>query len=120
MDTQVKVGPFDVQAEYLRSYFEPKNNTPSNDTIADGFYITTGYYIVPKQFQAILRWETFDPHEGRADDRTDVWTFGLNYYIKGDDLKLMANYLLGSQSPGTADGRRDGRGRVLLRAQMMF
>ena len=120
VDTQVKVGPFDVQAEYLRSYFEPKNNTPSNDTIADGFYITTGYYILPKQFQAILRWETFDPHEGRADDRTDVWTFGLNYYLKGDDLKLMANYLLGSQSPGTADGRRDGRGRVLLRAQMMF
>ncbi len=115
-DTQVKVGPFDVQAEYLRSYFKPSNNTPSDTVIADGFYVLGGYYIIPKSLQAILRYETFDPHVGREGNSTDVWTFGLNYYIKGDDLKLMANYLLGDHS----GGQKDKQGRLLLRVQVVF
>ncbi len=116
VDSQVKFGPFDFQAEYLRSYFEPGNDTPSRSLIADGFYLLGGYYIVPKTLQGIIRYESFDPNVGGNGNSTDVWTLGLNYYIKGDDLKLMANYLLGDK----AGGQEDGRGRLLLRVQVVF
>lgn len=115
LDTQVKVGPFDFQAEYLRNRFEPDNSTPANGFEADGFYVLGGYFILPKYLQAVIKFEGFDPDKGEAGNTTEVWTFGLNYYVKGDDLKLMANYLYGDQ-----DGVGEGKGRLLLRAQVMF
>jgi phosphate-selective porin OprO/OprP len=115
LDTQLKVGPFDVQAEYLRNRFEPDNSTPANGFEADGFYVLGGYYILPNSLQAVIKFEGFDPDKGEAGNSTEVWTFGLNYYIKGDDLKLMANYLYGDQ-----DGVGEGKGRLLLRAQVIF
>lgn len=115
LDTQVKVGPFDVQAEYLQNRFEPDNSTPANGFEAAGWYVLGGYYVVPKYLQAVLKFEGFDPDKGEAGNSSEVWTFGLNYYIKGDDLKLMANYLYGDQ-----DGVGEGKGRMLLRAQVMF
>lgn len=116
IDTQVKIGLFDLQAEYLRNRFEPDNSTPANGFEADGWYVLGGYYVLPKHLQAVVRFESFDPRRGVDGNSTDVWTFGLNYYIKGDDLKLMANYLLGDH----AGGQHDGRGRLLLRAQVIF
>lgn len=115
IDTQVKFGPFDLMAEYLRNRFEPNNSVPANGFEADGWYVMGAYYVVPKYLQTVIKFETFDPDNGVDGNTTDVWTFGLNYYIKGDDLKLMANYLLGDQ-----DGVRGHKGRLLLRAQVMF
>ena len=115
LDTQVKVGLFDLQAEYLRNRFEPGNSTPANGFEADGWYVLGGFYVVPKYFQTVVKYETFDPDSGVNNNTSDVWTFGLNYYIKGDDLKLMANYLYGDQ-----DGVGEGKGRLILRAQVMF
>jgi phosphate-selective porin len=115
LDTQVKVGPFDFQAEYLRNRFEPDNNTPANGFEADGWYVLGGYFVVPKYLQAVVKFENFDPNKGLDGNTSDVWTFGLNYYIKGDDLKLMANYLYGDQA-----GVEERKGRLILRAQVMF
>ena len=115
LDTQVKVGLFDLQAEYLRNRFQPGNSTPANGFEADGWYVLGGFYVVPKYFQTVVKYETFDPDSGVNNNTSDVWTFGLNYYIKGDDLKLMANYLYGDQ-----DGVGEGKGRLILRAQVMF
>jgi phosphate-selective porin OprO/OprP len=112
LDTQVKVGLFDFQAEYLRNRY---NSTPANGFEADGWYVLGAYYVVPQYLQAVVKYETFDPDSGVNNNTSDVWTFGLNYYIKGDDLKLMANYLYGDQ-----DGVGEGKGRLLLRAQVMF
>ncbi len=115
VDTQVKFGPIDFAAEYLRNRYEPDNSVPGNGFEADGWYVMGAYYVLPKYLQAVVRFETFDPYKGVDGNTTDVWTFGLNYYIKGDDLKLMANYLLGDQ-----DGVRGHKGRLLLRAQVVF
>jgi phosphate-selective porin OprO and OprP len=115
IDTQAKVGPFDFQAEYIRNRFEPDNSAPANGLESDGWYVLGGYYIVPKHLQAILRFENFDPDRGVHGNTSDVWTFGLNYYIKGDDLKIMANYLYGDQA-----GIEERKGRLLLMAQVIF
>lgn len=48
--------------------------------------------------------------QGRA-----CWTFGCNYRVKGDDLKLALNYLV-AKAPGPAANA----GRVLARVQVAF
>ena len=74
----------------LRNRYEPDNSTPANGFEADGWYVLGAYFIVPKYLQAVVRFENFDPDKGLSGNTSDVWTFGMNYYIKGDDLKLMA------------------------------
>jgi len=114
-DTQVKFGLFDLQAEYIHSRFEPNNSTPANGFEADGWYVLGGYFVVPTYLQAIVRFENFDPNRDMDGNTSDVWTFGLNYYVKGHDLKLMANYLYGDQA-----GVDERKGRLLLMTQVMF
>lgn len=63
----------------------------------------------------LVKYETFDPNRDLAGNSSDVWTFGLNYFLKGDDLKLSLNYLLGD-----AAGARDDQGRVIARMQLVF
>jgi phosphate-selective porin OprO/OprP len=61
-------------------------------------------------------YDVYDPNTSVAGNTTQEWTFGLNYFIKGDDLKLSLNYLLGDQ-PGDGLGYR---GRLLARMQIVF
>lgn len=78
VDTQVKFGLFDLQAEYLRNRYEPDNDIPANGFETDGWYVLGGYYILPKYLQAVVRFEVFNPQLNVDGDSSDVWTFGLN------------------------------------------
>jgi phosphate-selective porin OprO and OprP len=117
VDTQLKVGRFDVFAEYLNAYVKP---TSGSSFHADGWYAGATYYFIPKYLQGLVRFETFNPRTSVAGDSTDVWTFGLNYYIKGDDIKLMVNYLLGDRAASGAFEADDNEGRLLTRVQIIF
>jgi phosphate-selective porin OprO and OprP len=114
-DSQLKIGRFDLQAEYLQSHFEPNNKIPQASFEGRGFYVMGGYYILPNKLQAILAYDLFDPNTSTAGNATQEWTFGLNYYIKGDDIKLMANYIVGDQP-----GNPSWEGRLLMRVQLAF
>ena len=112
IDTQVQVGPFDFWAEYLRAKFE---QSLGRDSDAEGWYVQGAYFVVPKRVQALLKFDTFDPNSDIGGNSTDTWTFGVNYYIKGDDLKIQLNYLL-SDIPGTFE-QQD---KILVRLQAVF
>jgi len=78
----------------------------------EGFYIATGYRISEsvwkdsapgwlKNFEFALRYEQFEnilvadlvASNSRTDTfATDVWTAGINYYIKGNNAKIQINY----------------------------
>lgn len=94
IDGSLRVGPFEVAAEYLSETVRPRGSRPyafsSFDT--DGYYVTGSYFILPKKLQVMTKWETFDPGQRENDDLQSI-TGGLNYYIKGDDLKVMADYV---------------------------
>ncbi len=91
---------FDVRAEYMTG-----KTTGDRDKIR-GFYIMPSYYFVPGQFQAVFRYENVKGDDGvnlganryadrvpglyRAGNKYDAFYLGLNYYIHGDNLKLMA------------------------------
>jgi hypothetical protein len=66
-------------------------------------------------------WESFDPGHAVNDDLHSI-TAGVNYYIHGDDLKLMADYIhtwsdFRSNHPQFGADQFD---EVFLRLQLIF
>lgn len=104
-DTQLTAGPFELWAEYLAS---------SATVDAGGGYIQAAYYLIPKRLQAAARWERFDPNTALGPDTTTGTWLGLNYHLKGNDLKLQLFYF-GTDSPGL-----ENQHKVVARVQTVF
>ncbi len=115
VDTQLETGPFFLWAEYLRNHLEPTDAKPFANFDTDGWYVEAGVFLVPKKLQAVARYETFDPSRRVSGDDVSTDTVGLNYYIKGNYLKLQLNYLR-TDLPGNADIQN----KIILRLQAWF
>ena len=111
-DAQLTLGRCDFAAEYLHTI---SNRLTGADTTADGWYASAGYFVVPKTLQAIVRFESSTASLRAPNTTSTEWVFGLNYYLKGDDIKLVANYLLGDPA-----GPLSHEGRFLGRLQIAF
>jgi hypothetical protein len=117
VDTQLRIGPFDLWAEYLQLNLEPDapaGLSSDNDFRAQGWYVQGGYYFLPK-WQALVRYEEYDPTDQVPDNTTRTWTFGLNYWIRGSSLRAGINYLL-MEVPGV-DGLQN---KILVLMQAAF
>ncbi len=115
LGSQLHLGRWDVMAEFLRTRYRPADRLPAASVQADGWYAQAGYFVVPAVLQAIGKYETFDPDLGLSGNSTSTWTAGLNWLIKGDDLKLQLNWL-----QTRTDGRPGQDDRLLLRMQVIF
>jgi hypothetical protein len=60
--------------------------------MTDGFYVTGAYFLVPKKLQAVVQWQYLNPGQKGNDSLYSILG-GINYYIRGDSLKLMVNYI---------------------------
>jgi hypothetical protein len=88
---------------------------------ATGWYVQGAYYIIPARLQAAVRWDELDPGQLPNDGIHSI-TGGLNYYIHGDDLKLMANYIhtWSDYRAANPDLGQQQFNEVILRLQLMF
>lgn len=77
-----------IQGEYL--FRKQEQILGLSDKDAEGWYILAAYYFLPK-LQAAVRYEQYDPDRDISQDREDMLTLGLNYFVN-DNLKLQANY----------------------------
>lgn len=109
------LGLLDLSAEVLRVRYHPANRFPASSFTAQGFHVTATYFLLPKQLQAVLRHEQFDPNLSCGGDSTENWVAGFNYFIKGDDLKLMVDYVFGRAASLPHD-----HGRLLTRFQVLY
>jgi len=125
VDGWIEIGPFDVIGEYLQEHVEGRTvgGTPPafNNFTTDGFYVTGAYYLIPKKLQAVVQWQFLNPGQ-KGNDGIPSILGGLNYYIRGDDLKLMFNYIhtwsdFREANPEFGEDQFD---EVLLRMQAMF
>src|SRR5213079_2302893 len=61
VDAWLRLGPFDLIGEYLEEYVNGRtvNGVPPGfaDFTTNGYYITAGYFLIPKKLQAVVRWE---------------------------------------------------------------
>jgi phosphate-selective porin len=96
VDAWLTVGPFDLIGEYLAEDVDGrtvngvapgfKNFDPS------GWYVQGSYFIIPKKLQGVVKWEALEPDQVDNDNIHSI-TAGLNYYIHGDSIKVMADYV---------------------------
>jgi phosphate-selective porin OprO and OprP len=125
VDAWLKLGPFDLIGEFLQERVQPRTvpgATPAfSKFTTDGFYVTGAYFLIPKKLQLAARWEHLNPGQ-KGNDGISSITGGLNYYIRGDDLKLMVNYIhtwsdFREANPEFGEDQFD---EVIGRVQLMF
>jgi phosphate-selective porin len=130
-DLSFNLGGFDLVAEYLQEQIRASGTTalvtPASGLgtlgqfTTQGYYVQGSYYFWKKKLQLIGRWESFNPGQAANDDIYSA-PAGLNYYIKGNDLKLMLDYIhtwsdLRRNNPGLGQAEFN---QVLARMQLMF
>lgn len=71
---------------------------------SEGYYGTLAYTITPK-LQAVARYDKFNPNKAAANNIRTEYTAGLNYFVKGQALKLMLNYVYYTVDNGTYGSR---------------
>jgi phosphate-selective porin len=85
-------GDLSLRAEYLRTHYRFRPQT-SPDYSSAGFYVQAAKTLAPK-WQVVVKIEKFDPNRTVDGPKDNLWTtVGVNHYIRGDYLKLMANYV---------------------------
>ncbi len=125
LDAWLTIGPFDLIGEYLQEDVDGRTVNGVAPGFADfepsGGYIQGSYFIIPNKVQAVVKWEELNPGQFGSDGIHSI-TGGLNYYIHGDSIKLMANYVhtwsdFRSAHPKSGDNEFN---EALMRLQLMF
>src|SRR5712675_267431 len=125
VDAWLKMGPFDLIGEYLQEHVHGRtvNGVPPGfaDFTTNGFYITAAYFLIPKKLQVAVQWQDLNPGQ-MGNDGIHSITGGLNYYIHGDDLKLMVDYIhtWSDFRKANPEFGQDDFDEVIGRVQVMF
>jgi phosphate-selective porin len=125
LDAWLKIGPFDLIGEYLSESVDGRTVNGVAPLFANfdphGWYVQGSYFIIPKKLQAVVKWEELTPDQ-LADDGIHSITGGLNYYIHGDNVKVMANYVHTWSNFREANPQfgEDQFNEVILRMQVLF
>jgi phosphate-selective porin OprO/OprP len=103
-DAAFKYLGFSVQAEYFLRMINSSTNasdwflatTDGGSTHQQGAYVQAGYFIVPEKLELAARvggvWDF-------ADDNMWEYSAGVNYYIRGNNLKLQADFTRVYEAP---------------------
>jgi phosphate-selective porin len=125
IDAWLKIGPFDLIGEYLTESVDGRTVNGVVPRFADfhphGWYVQGSYFIIPKRLQAVVKWEELTPDQ-LANDGVHSITGGLNYYIHGDNVKVMADYVHTWSDFRDANPQfgQNQFNEVLLRLQVIF
>jgi phosphate-selective porin OprO/OprP len=121
IDSQWSAGPFEVAAEFLRVRWEPAAQGSGAAFESAGGYLQAAWSFHEQRFQVVAKIEQFDPRDDRDGDRTRTATAGFNWYLKGHDLKLMADVQrVAIDGAGGAGGGDDDQTKFLTRFQVAF
>ncbi len=71
-DLNVTHSDFNFKAEYLQGL-------DSSATRRFGYYVQGSYFIVPKVFDVLLKYDTYDPNLSKSDYYSSNYTFSLGY-----------------------------------------
>lgn len=103
----------------LKASFEYASANGSNGSTgfsannSEGYYGTLAYRITPR-LQALIRYDKFDPNKAAANDMRTEYTAGINYFVKGQALKLMLNYVYYTVENGTYGSRIMTGAQIIL------
>jgi len=78
-----------------------------------GFY-TSIYYDLTKKLQLVARFDQFTPDTNNSSHKTREYSTGLNWFIKGQALKVMLNYVF------REDNVTGNSHRIIVGTQLML
>lgn len=81
--------PFSIRGEYIIG----NDGISSGPVNKAGWYLQTGYYLIPKKFQGVFKFDTYDPNIKVYKDQKNVYTVGGNWYFNKAAF-LQVNYEL--------------------------
>lgn len=67
-------------------------STGLNSKHRQGWYVALGYKLT-KKAEILVKYDEFDPNRSVSNNNRREYTAGFNYYIKGQALKLVLNYI---------------------------
>ena len=113
VDEHFERGFWSVDAEWLRVRFE--QDAPGAPVVtSQGWYVAPTAFVFRRVVQAAGRYEWYRPDVRIGGNETSTWTAGLNYLARGDNAKLMVNYLW-VKTPTSTD-----HAKLLARVQVLF
>lgn len=101
----VGMGAINYEYKRLRAITEFGMADGSNGALgyspnkSQGINGTLAYRLTPR-IQVLGRYDQFDPNIDKSNDLRREYTAGINYFVKGQALKLMVNYTLYSVENG--------------------
>lgn len=87
------------KADFEYAIADGYNGTYRSMDKADGFYTTLSYRIT-KRLHFLVRYDQFDPNRDIANNKTREYSAGLNFFIKGQALRLILNYVFSDRENG--------------------
>ena len=89
-DIFFNTGPFSAEAEYDLFNLNMKTATVA-DINGMGWYIQGGYLITSK-IEIASRYQEVDPNTDISNDKMKAVTFGANFYLHSQNLKIQTDY----------------------------
>ncbi len=80
-------------AEYIAAEYLPDGNGQAKNR-ANGWFLEHSYFLT-KKLQHVVRFEQFDPNQGKKDSHDLSWlTLGLDYYFNNNHGRVMMSYVV--------------------------
>lgn len=102
---------FAANAEYAIADGYNGRNFSTNK--ATGFYSTVSYRLT-KRLHVLARFDQFDPNRDISNDLRREYTAGLNYFIKGQAMRIILNYVFCDNQD------REDSHRIILGTQILL
>lgn len=102
-----------IMANFEYSIADGYNGRYISTNKATGFYSTVSYRLT-KKLHVLARFDQFDPNRDIANDLRREYTAGLNYFIKGQALRLILNYVFCDNQD------REDSHRIILGTQIVL
>ncbi|NVO11933.1 MAG: hypothetical protein HXX16_18390 [Bacteroidales bacterium] len=71
VELKYELKQFSLRSEYIKGY--------DSNTIRKGWYVQSGYFIIPQKLQFLLKYDTFDPNTSSTNDISTNYTIAINY-----------------------------------------
>lgn len=94
-----------LKAEYLKG--------KDSLTKRAGWYAQAGYYFIPKKFQNIIKYDSYDPNTSKDKDETKVYTYGINWFFDKSAF-VQVNYELKDEAEGKEKSNNVFSGQLTL------
>lgn len=91
LDFIVKYKGFSLQAEGFVRNVDTHDHSQRIGN-ATGYYVQTGYFLIPSKFEVVGRWSAMDPDTRAAQDIITSGLGGLNWYLSGHEHKVQLDY----------------------------